>query len=251
MTGLADGPIRIRVGVHTGEPGLDPPKYVGIDVHRAARIMAAGHGGQVLISSATAPLLDPGPARLLDLGPHRLKDLSAPVNLHQLELDGLPSEFPPLRTLGHVNLPVPATSFLGREHEIDDVVRRLVHHDTQLLTLTGPGGVGKTRLVLQAAAAAADHFLDGLTWVLLATVSEPSLVLEQVVRALGLADQPGFTYREQLGEALDGKRALDPRQRGAGDGRRPRGCDGPDVDRRADGRDDESRAPAGARRGGV
>ena len=208
MRRLADGPIRIRVGVHTGEPALDPPKYVGMDVHRAARIMDAGHGGQVLISAATAPLLDARSGRLRDLGPHRLKDLSAPVTLYQLEVEGLPTDFPPLRTLRHANLPVPATPFLGREHEIDDVVRRLVHQDTRLLTLTGPGGIGKTRLVLQAAAAAADHFTDGVTWVPLATVAEPSLVLEQVVRALGLQDEQGVAYPDQLRNALGGAQAL-------------------------------------------
>ena len=208
LTGLADGPIRIRMGVHTGEPKVDPPKYVGMDVHRAARIMSAGHGDQVLISSTTAPLLDTDAVRLKELGPHRLKDLSAPVDLYQLEVEGLPSSFPPLRTLRDANLPVPATAFLGREHELDDVVRRLVHDETRLLTLTGPGGIGKTRLVLQAAAAAADHFPDGLIWVPLATESDSSLVLEQVVRALGLPDEQHVGYPEQLREALDGSRML-------------------------------------------
>ena len=115
MTGLDGGPIRIRVGIHTGEPALDPPKYVGIDVHRAARIMSSAHGGQVVLSPSTVALLDPGSVELKDLGRHRLKDLSAPIPLHQLSLDGLPTDFPPLKTLYRSNLPIPATPFLGRE----------------------------------------------------------------------------------------------------------------------------------------
>ena len=114
MQGLDGGPIRIRVGIHTGEPALDPPKYVGLDVHRAARIMSAAHGGQVVLSPTTVALLEPGSVELKELGQHRLKDLSAPIPLHQLLTDGIPTEFPPLKTLYRSNLPVPATPFLGR-----------------------------------------------------------------------------------------------------------------------------------------
>jgi class 3 adenylate cyclase len=110
MAALAEGPIRVRVGIHTGEPALDPPKYVGMDVHRAARIMACAHGGQVVLSQTTRDLLDPQNG-VRDLGEHRLKDLSAPVRLYQLG----GGDFPPLRSLYRSNLPIPATAFLGRE----------------------------------------------------------------------------------------------------------------------------------------
>ena len=118
MVGLQQGPIRIRVGIHTGEPALDPPKYVGMDIHRAARIMAAAHGGQVVVSSTTVALLEPESFSLKHLGEHRLKDLSEPAPLHQLQIDGLPSEFPALKTLHRSNLPVPATTFIGRDGEV-------------------------------------------------------------------------------------------------------------------------------------
>ena len=112
-----EGGLRVRMGVHTGEPLPVPPKYVGMDVHRAARIMAAGHGGQVLVSETTAALLDGAPLR--DLGLHRLKDMLQPISLYQLEIDGVPGEFPPLRSLHQTNLPVAAWPLLGRERELD------------------------------------------------------------------------------------------------------------------------------------
>ncbi len=144
---LADGPVRVRMGLHTGEPLAEGENYVGIDVHRAARIAAAGHGGQVLLSQATADLAG---ADVRDLGLHRMKDLSAPERLFQLGTEA----FPPLKTLRETNLPVPATPFLGREREIEDIAELLRRRDVRLVTLTGPGGSGKTRLSLQAAAAA-------------------------------------------------------------------------------------------------
>jgi class 3 adenylate cyclase len=156
LDGLDGGPIRIRAGIHTGEPIVDPPRYVGIDVHRAARIMAAAHGGQALLSRTTRDLLDESFA-VRDLGEHRLKDLSAPQRLFQLGT----VEFPPLRTLRRTNLPVPATEFLGRSHELAEVVEKL-RNGVRLLTLTGPGGTGKTRLALQAAGEAADDFGEGV-----------------------------------------------------------------------------------------
>ena len=134
----------MRMGVHTGTPHVTDEGYVGVDVHRAARIAAAGHGGQVLVSAATRALVDGG---LRDLGDHRLKDLSAPERLYQLG----ESEFPPLRSLYRTNLPVPGTPFVGRERELAEVLELLGREDLRLLTLTGPGGTGKTRLALQAA----------------------------------------------------------------------------------------------------
>ena len=156
----------MRMGLHTGEPLRTDEGYVGIDVHRAARIAAAGHGGQVLLSQATADLAG---ADVRDLGLHRLKDLSAPERLFQLGTEA----FPPLKTLHETNLPVPATPFLGREREIDEIAALLRRPDVRLVTLTGPGGSGKTRLSLQAAAAAADDYDHGVWWVPLASLADP------------------------------------------------------------------------------
>jgi predicted ATPase/class 3 adenylate cyclase len=173
---LSAGPIRVRIGIHTGTPHVGEEGYVGADVHRAARIAAAGHGGQVLVSSATAQLTE---IELVDLGDHRFKDLSAPERVYQLGQH----EFPALRSLYRTNLPVPATPFLGRERELAEVVGLL--EGTRLLTLTGPGGTGKTRLALQAAAAAADSYPDGVYWVPLAPLRDPHLVLAEAAQAVG------------------------------------------------------------------
>jgi predicted ATPase/class 3 adenylate cyclase len=179
--GLSAGAIQVRVGLHTGTPLLTEEGYVGGDVHRAARIAAAGHGGQVLISSSTAQLVE---LELTDLGEHRLKDLSAPERIFQLA----DREFPALRSLYRTNLPVPATAFLGREPELAEVLGLLSRDDVRLLTLTGPGGTGKTRLALQAAAEASDSFPDGVFWVPLAPLRDPALVLEAATQALGAKD---------------------------------------------------------------
>ena len=175
---LASGPIRVRVGLHTGTPLLTEEGYVGGDVHRAARIAAAGHGGQVLVSASTASLIE---LELTDLGEHRLKDLSAPERIYQLG-DG---EFPPLKALHQTNLPVPSTPFLGREKESADVGGMLARQDVRLLTLTGPGGTGKTRLATQTAGWAADGYPHGVWWVPLDTLTDPALVLESAAHALG------------------------------------------------------------------
>src|SRR5207247_3827600 len=154
--------------------------YVGMDVHRAARIAACGHGGQVLGPASTAALT--GTEGLRDLGEHRLKDLSAPERLYQLG-DG---EFPALKSLYRTNLPVPATPFLGREHELAQVLSLL--EGARLLTLTGPGGTGKTRLALQAAAEASDRYPLGVFWLPLAPLRDSELVLESAGQALGAKD---------------------------------------------------------------
>ncbi len=172
------GPIRVRIGLHTGTPLLTDEGYVGADVHRAARIAAAGHGGQVLVSSATAPLVD---VELTDLGEHRLNDLTAPERIYQLG----EREHPPLKTLYQTNLPVPATPFLGRDTELAEIAALLARDEVRLLTLTGPGGTGKTRLALQAAASAADAFAGGVWWVPLAPLRDPQLVLPTAAQALG------------------------------------------------------------------
>jgi predicted ATPase/class 3 adenylate cyclase len=176
---LEPGPIRVRIGVHTGTPLLTAEGYVGIDVHRAARIAAVGHGGQVLVSATTASLVESDrELDLVDLGLHRLKDLSAPERILQLG-DGA---FPTLKSLYRTNLPIPATPFLGREHDLAAVTGLL--SESRLLTLTGPGGTGKTRLGLQAVADAAEHYPDGVFWVALAPVRDPELVLDAAALAL-------------------------------------------------------------------
>ena len=175
---LASGPISVRVGLHTGTPLLTNEGYVGGDVHRAARIAAAGHGGQVLVSSSTAQLVE---CELRDLGEHRLKDLSAPERIHQLG----EGDFPALKSLYRTNLPVPATPFLGRERELSEVVELLSGDHARLLTVTGPGGSGKTRLALQAAGASADRYPDGVWWVPLAPLRDPELVLATAAQTLG------------------------------------------------------------------
>ena len=175
---LASGPISVRVGLHTGTPLLSEEGYVGGDVHRAARIAASGHGGQVLVSSSTAPLVE---LELTDLGEHRLKDLSAAERIYQLG-DG---DFPALKSLYRTNLPVPATPFLGRERELSEVVELLSADDARLLTLTGPGGTGKTRLALQAAGLASEAYPDGVWWVPLASLRDPELVLATAGQTLG------------------------------------------------------------------
>jgi predicted ATPase len=185
---LLGGPISVRMGLHTGQPILDPPKYVGVDVHRAARIMSAGHGGQVLLSHATRALL--GEHALRDLGLHRLKDLLEPERLYQLG----EQPFPPLKTLYRANLPIQPTEFLGRVRELAEVGALLA--ETRLLTLTGVGGTGKTRLALQAAAEAADEYPDGVWWVPLAPLREPELVLETLSQTLDAKGE----LREHIGD---------------------------------------------------
>jgi predicted ATPase/class 3 adenylate cyclase len=188
---LASGPIRVRIGVHTGEPLLTQEGYVGIDVHRAARIMSAGHGGQVLVSQRTRSLLDDG-GEPVDLGLHRLKDMGQPEKLFQLG-DG---EFPPLKTLDATNLPVAASPLLGRERELDELLS-LLANSSRLVTITGPGGTGKTRLALQVAAELVGSYADGVFWVPLAGLSDPRLVLATIAQTIGADDE--------LGEHLRGK----------------------------------------------
>ena len=174
---LAAGPIQVRIGLHTGTPLLTEEGYVGGDVHRAARIAAVGHGGQVLVSSATAQLVE---VELADLGEHRLKDLSAPERIYQLG-EGLPS----LNSLYRTNLPIPSTPFLGREAELAEVASLLASSDTRLLTLTGPGGTGKTRLAAQAAGLVSDRYADGVWWIPLGPLRDPKLVLVTAAQIVG------------------------------------------------------------------
>jgi predicted ATPase len=175
--GLSVGPIHVRMGLHTGSPHVGREGYVGEDVHLAARIAAAGHGGQVLVSQATRALVD---GELADLGEHRVKDFSEPVWLFQLGEE----RFPPLKTISNTNLPRPASSFVGREREVSDVVA-LLQDGARLVTLSGPGGSGKTRLAIEAAAELVPEFRNGVFWVGLAALRDPALVAETVAETLG------------------------------------------------------------------
>ena len=179
---LAKLPLRVRMGLHTGEPIVTGEGYAGIDVHHGARVMSAGHGGQVLVSQVTKDLL--GDAfTLRDLGEHRLKDLTLPSRLYQLG-DG---EFPPLKTLHQTNLPVTRTPLIGRERELAELADALKNH--RLVTMVGPGGTGKTRLSLQVAADAVESFEGGVWWVPLAAVTDPQTVETAIATTLH-ADGP-------------------------------------------------------------
>ena len=201
---LDGGAIRVRIGIHTGEALLAGDHYVGLDVHRAARVGAAGHGGQVVISPATRALLEPGSFELAELGAHRLKDLSEPVTLYQLGH----AEFGPLKTLFRTNLPVPATPFLGRESELEELVRRLTQTPVRLLTLTGPGGTGKTRFALQLAAEVSDGFPAGVFWVPLASLGDPALVASAVAQALDAEERPDERFADAVVRSVGEKRLL-------------------------------------------
>jgi predicted ATPase len=179
-TALASGPIRVRMGLHTGTPHLAEEGYVGQDVHKGARIAAAGHGGQVLLSEETRELTH---APVTDLGEHRLKDFDQPVSIFQLGQE----RFPPLKTISNTNLPRPASSFVGRENEVEEVVS-LLTDGARLLTLTGPGGSGKTRLAIEAAAALVPEFKAGVFWVGLAPLRDPALVTDTIAQTLGAKD---------------------------------------------------------------
>ena len=181
MGGLAEGPIRVRVGLHTGDPGVDPPKYVGLDVHLAARIMSAGHGGQVLLSASSAALVE---KPMTELGEHRLKDFDEPVALFQLGKE----RFPPLKTISNTNLPRPASSFVGRQRERVELLSMLLD-GTRLLTLSGPGGSGKTRLAIETAAELVPEFKAGVFWVGLSALREPALVGDEITKTLGAGDE--------------------------------------------------------------
>ncbi|HXV03210.1 MAG TPA: adenylate/guanylate cyclase domain-containing protein, partial [Gaiellaceae bacterium] len=176
---LAATPVRVRMGLHTGEPELTDEGYVGLDVHRAARIGAAAHGGQVVVSETTRSLLD-GEFELRDLGEHRLKDLGFPIRLFQLGR----AEFPPLRSLNHAHLPLEVVPLLGRKRELGELLRLLGSERVRIVTLTGPGGIGKTSVAVAAASELVESFDEGVTLVELAAIREPALVLPTIANAL-------------------------------------------------------------------
>jgi predicted ATPase/class 3 adenylate cyclase len=207
-----DAEIRVRMGLHTGEPTQTADGYVGLDMHRAARVTAAAHGAQVLLSETTRDLLTDAPEGLSfrDLGEHRLKDLSGSQRLHQLCIDGLSQEFPPPRTIeGRVtNLPAQPTPLLGRSRELEAVRALLLDEGVRMVTLTGPGGTGKTRLAMQVAADVVGEFPDGVYGVLLAPITSPDVVPFELGSVLGVEETPTLSITEALRAELGNRRIL-------------------------------------------
>jgi len=205
--------LSVRIGLHTGTPQLVGDHYVGLDVHRAARIAAAGHGGQILLSAATAELARhnlPDSVSLRDLGTHRLKDLQQAERIYQVVLADLPTDFPQLKAFDarpH-NLPVQPSALVGREREVAEVNQLLRREDVRLVTLTGPGGIGKTRLSLQVAAETLDAFPDGVWSVQLARLSDPELVVPTIATTLDLKESGGVPLGDVLRGYLRDKRLL-------------------------------------------
>jgi predicted ATPase/class 3 adenylate cyclase len=208
--------VHVRMGLHTGEPSRVSEGYVGLDVHRAARIMAAAHGGQVLLSQTTHDLVargrdeDAGAVGLRDLGEHRLKDFEQPMHLYQVIIAGLPADFPPLKTLygRSGTLPVPPTSLVGREDELATIGDLLRRQDVRLVTLTGAGGTGKSRLALQVAAGLQDRFAGGVVFVPLAPITDPMLVLPTIGQMLGIRDSDGQPLADRIAQSLQGAPVL-------------------------------------------
>jgi predicted ATPase len=201
------------MGLHTGEPERSTEGYVGLDVHRGARIMSAGHGGQVLLSQVTRDLVEhslPADVGLQDLGEHRLKDLGSPNHLYQLVIAGLTASFPSLKTLDSYahNLPIQPTPFIGRAKVVANIQQQLLRHEVRLLTLTGPGGMGKTRLGLQVAAETSDQFTDGTWFVSLAPLSDPELVIPTIAEILEVREVAGQSQLEHLKASLREKHLL-------------------------------------------
>ena len=203
--------VRVRMGLHTGEGVVRDGTYVGLDVHRAARIAAVGHGGQVLLSDTTRALVEnslPPGVELRDLSRHRLKDLAQPEHIFETVIAGLPSQFPALRSLDATpnNLPTQLTSFVGRAREVAETTRLLV--TTRLLTLTGPGGTGKTRLSLQLAAEAIGDYPDGVFFVPLGPIDDANMVAPAIVQALGMREAVNQPPVARLTEYLRDRRLL-------------------------------------------
>src|SRR6201996_5510973 len=195
--------LPVRMGIATGEAELRDGDYFGAVLNRAARVMAAGHGGQILVAESTAGLL--GGVDLVDLGPRRLRDVPMPVGVFQVRAPGLRAEFPPLRALDNSpgNLRPATTSLIGRESVVAEIEAAVKAH--RLVTLTGVGGVGKTRLALEVAAHLADEFPDGVWFFDLAAVTDPAAVPDAVAAVLGITQQPGKTVTESGAGALEGR----------------------------------------------
>jgi predicted ATPase/class 3 adenylate cyclase len=200
-------PLHVRMGIHTGQPTVVGDRYVGLDVHRAARICAAAHGGQVVLSQTARDLAE---AETHDLGEHRLKDLTQSQRLHQLVAPGLETRFAPLRTLANrpTNLPAQSTPLIGRVAELEALRALLVDGDVRLVTISGPGGSGKTRLALHAAAEAVELFPDGVWLVSLEAVHDPALLLPTVAQTLGLLESGDRPLQAALHDHLRGRQLL-------------------------------------------
>ena len=202
-SGPRRGPLRVRMALNTGATEERDGDYYGPPVNRAARLLSAGHGGQVLLSLPTQELVRdrlPPDVDLRDLGERRLKDLSRPERIFQLAAPDLPSEFPPLKAAERYpsSLPSQPTPLIGREREVEEVCRRLRATEVRVLTLTGPGGTGKTRVGVQAAAELTDEYEDGVFFVALAAIADPSLVVPTVARTLGLIEASNQSPEELL-----------------------------------------------------
>jgi predicted ATPase len=198
--------LPVRMGIATGEAELRDDDYFGSVLNRAARVMAAGHGGQVLLDGATAELLSG--VDLVYLGARRLRDITKPISIFQVSGYGLRTDFPPLRTLDATpgNLRLPSTSFVGREPELAEVAALLGTH--QMVTLTGVGGVGKTRLAVEVAARAVDDYPDGTFVIELAAIGDPAAVPEAVAAVLSITQQPGMNVTDSVAAAMEGRRRL-------------------------------------------
>ncbi len=199
----AGAAVHVRIGLHTGEPQRSAEGYVGLDVHRAARIMSAGHGGQVLLSQTTRDLVEhdlPAGVSLRDLGAHRLKDLQHSSHLFQLVISGLPADFPPLKTLDihHNNLPIPPTSLIGREQEVAEISTLLTRPELRLVTLVGSGGIGKTRLAIAVTTQMRSFFVGGICFVALAALNDPELVVPTIAQELGLKESGTHSPLQQV-----------------------------------------------------
>jgi predicted ATPase/class 3 adenylate cyclase len=207
------GALRVRMAIHTGIAEEREGDYFGPPLNRVARLLAAGHGGQTLISTATQELIRdalPAKSSLLDLGEHRLKDVFRPERVYQVNAPGLPAEFPALRTLDakHTNLPAQPTPFIGREREIAAVLALLRREDARLVTLTGAGGTGKTRLSLQVAADLLDEYEHGVWFIELAAISDPDLVIPTIASTLGVKEQSTTPIMETLTGYLQKRQLL-------------------------------------------
>ncbi|MBL8096689.1 MAG: adenylate/guanylate cyclase domain-containing protein [Anaerolineales bacterium] len=212
------GPLKVRMGLHVGPAEIERTPTgsdyaVSHTLNRVARIMSTGHGGQILLSREAADLIErdlPADVSLTDLGEHHLKGLNRPEHLYQVRTPGLPNDFPPLSAglaAAH-NLPAALTSFIGREAELESLQHLIAAGSTRLVTLTGPGGTGKTRLALQAGAGLLDLFADGIWLVELAPLADPALIAQTVADVLGVRESPGKSYTQVLIEHLRAKRLL-------------------------------------------
>jgi predicted ATPase/class 3 adenylate cyclase/DNA-binding CsgD family transcriptional regulator len=201
------GPLKVRMALHTGDVELRGEEYFGAPLHRCARLLDSAHGGQIVLSSVTAALVAdalPPDTSLRDLGEHRLRDLARPEHVYQIVGTGLRADFPPLRTLTHPpsHLPPRATAFIGREQQIAAVRAAVLEPETRLVTLTGPGGTGKTRLAVEVATELLEMFSDGVFFVALASVTTPELVLSAIAQALDAREVTGRSLMASLGAAL-------------------------------------------------